>query len=95
MTQISGAIIFAMMMALAGIVFVLWQLRRVLAYEPGNQTMQNIASAIQEGAAAFLNREYRILSIFVGVVAVIITIFLQWQTAVCFVLGAIASAGAG
>ncbi len=95
MTQVSGAIIFAMIMALAGIAFVLWQLRRVLAYEQGNETMQSIAAAIQEGAAAFLNREYRILSIFVAVVAVIITTFLQWQTAFCFVLGAIASAGAG
>ena len=95
MTQVSGAIIFAMIMALAGIAFVLWQLRRVLAYEQGNETMQSIASAIQEGAAAFLNREYRILSIFVGVVSVIIMTFLQWETAFCFVLGAIASAGAG
>ena len=95
MTQVSGAIIFAMIMALAGIAFVLWQLRRVLAYEQGNETMQSIAAAIQEGAAAFLNREYRILSIFVAVVAIIITTFLQWQTAFCFVLGAIASAGAG
>lgn len=95
MTQVSGAIIFALFMALVGIAFVLWQLRRVLAYEQGNETMREIASAIQEGAAAFLNREYRILSIFVAVVAVIIIIFLQWQTAASFVLGAIASAGAG
>lgn len=95
MTIVSGAIVFALIMALVGIVFVLWQLRRVLSYEQGNETMRSIASAIQEGAAAFLNREYRILSIFVAVVAVIIIIFLQWQTAASFVLGAIASAGAG
>jgi len=94
-TQVSGAIVFALIMALIGIAFVLWQLRRVLAYEQGNETMRSIASAIQEGAAAFLNREYRILSIFVVVVAIIIVIFLQWQTAASFVLGAIASAGAG
>ena len=95
MTQASVAVIFAMFMALIGIAFVLWQLQRVLAYEQGNDTMRTIAKAIQEGAAAFLNREYRIISIFVGVVAIIIYSFLQWQTSAAFVLGAIASAGAG
>ncbi len=95
MTQVSAAIVFAWVMALVGIAFVVWQLRRVLAYEQGNETMRSIAAAIQEGAAAFLNREYRILSIFVVVVAIIISSFLQWQTAASFVLGAIASAGAG
>ncbi|OAI16389.1 sodium-translocating pyrophosphatase [Methylomonas lenta] len=84
-----------MVMALIGIVFVLWQLQRVLAYEQGNDTMRSIAKAIQEGAAAFLNREYRILSIFVVAVAIIIASFLQIQTAASFLLGAIASAGAG
>ena len=95
MAQASVAVVFAMVMALAGIAFVLWQLQRVLAYEQGNDTMRSIASAIQEGAAAFLNREYRILSIFVGIVALIIVSFLQWQTSAAFVLGAFASAGAG
>ena len=59
--------------------------------ENGNQVMQEIAAAIQEGAAAFLNREYTFLGGFVVVVAVIIAIFLAWQTALSFVLGAIAS----
>jgi K(+)-stimulated pyrophosphate-energized sodium pump len=67
----------------------------VLAYEQGNAVMRGISSAIQEGAAAFLNREYRILSVFVTLVAAVIAIFLQWQTALAFLLGAVASAGAG
>jgi len=91
----SLAIVFALIMALAGIGFVLWQLRRVLAYPQGNDTLRSIAAAIQEGAAAFLHREYRILAVFVVVVAGIIAGFLQWQTAAAFVLGAVASAGAG
>jgi len=70
-------------------------LRRVLSYDQGNETMREIASAIQEGASAFLSREYRVLAIFVAIVATIITVFLQWQTALCFVVGAGASAGAG
>ncbi len=95
MIQATVAVVLALIMALVGIGYVLWQLRRVLAYEQGNETMRNIAGAIQEGAAAFLNREYRILSIFVAIVATVILIFLQAQTAMSFVLGAFASAGAG
>ncbi len=95
MAQTSVAVVFALLMALVGIAYVIWQLRRVLAYEQGNETMRSIAKAIQDGAAEFLNREYRILSVFVAVVATVIVIFLQWQTAASFVLGAIASAGAG
>lgn len=82
-------------MGVAGIIYVLWQLRRVLSYDRGNQTMQAIAEAIQQGASAFLHREYRVLAIFVIVVASVISIFLHWQTALCFVVGALASGGAG
>jgi K(+)-stimulated pyrophosphate-energized sodium pump len=82
-------------MGALGVAFVLWQLRRVLAYGQGTDAMQSIAHAIQEGAAAFLNREYRILAVFVAIVATVITVFLQWQTALSFVFGSVASAGAG
>lgn len=60
------------MLGLLGIVFVVQQIRFVLSQDAGNETMQEIAAAIQEGASAFLNREYRFLSGFVVVVAVII-----------------------
>ena len=89
------SIIFTLMLGLLGIVFVVQQIRFVLSQDAGNETMQEIAAAIQEGASAFLNREYRFLSGFVVVVAVIIVFFLNWQTALSFVTGAIASAGAG
>jgi len=89
------SIIFTLLLGLLGIVFVVQQIRFVLSQDAGNETMQEIAAAIQEGASAFLNREYRFLSVFVVVVAVIIAFFLNWQTALSFVTGAIASAGAG
>ena len=82
-------------MGLAGVWYVLWQFKRVLSYDQGNETMRSIAAAIQEGASAFLNREYQVLAIFVAIVAVVIASFLHWQTAVAFVVGAAASAGAG
>jgi K(+)-stimulated pyrophosphate-energized sodium pump len=97
MTLLPGnsAIIFALVLGLVGVGFVLWQLRRVLGEDTGTDTMREIAAAVQEGAAAFLSREYSILAVFVAVVAVVIAVFLDWQTAVCFVAGALTSAGAG
>ena len=89
------SVVFALLLGLVGIGFVVWQLQKVLAFDTGNDTMREIAAAIQEGAAAFLNREYTFLSGFVVVVALVIASFLNWQTAVCFVCGAFASAAAG
>jgi K(+)-stimulated pyrophosphate-energized sodium pump len=91
----SASVVIALLMGLAGVGFVLWQFKQVLAYDQGNEVMRGIGKAIQEGASAFLAREYRVIAIFVVIVATIIAIFLQWQTAFCFVSGAIASAGAG
>ncbi|RIZ70024.1 MAG: sodium-translocating pyrophosphatase [Methylococcales bacterium] len=91
----SVSIVIALLMGIAGVGFVLWQLKRVFAYDQGNELMREIGTAIQEGASAFLAREYRVIAIFVAIVATVIAVFLQWQTAFCFVSGAIASAGAG
>ncbi len=91
----SASVVIALLMGITGCAFVIWELRRVLAYDQGNETMQAIAKAIQQGATAFLSREYRVIAIFIAIVATVISVFLQWQTALCFVVGAIASAGAG
>jgi K(+)-stimulated pyrophosphate-energized sodium pump len=88
-------IVFALAVALVGLIFVAVQLRSVLRHDTGTDQMREIAAAIQEGAAAFLQREYTFLSAFVAVVAVVIAIFLDWQTAVAFVAGAVASGAAG
>ena len=91
----SASIVIALLMGIVGVGFVLWQLRQVLAYDQGSQLMREIGAAIQEGASAFMAREYRVIAMFVAIVATVIAAFLQWQTAFCFVSGAIASAGAG
>jgi len=95
MLQATASVIIALLMGIVGVGFVLWQTRQVLSYDQGNAAMRKIASSIQEGASAFLSREYRVIAIFVAIVATIISLFLQWQTALCFVVGAIASASAG
>lgn len=95
MLEGTAGITFTLVVALAAVVFVVVQLGRVLAQDAGNQKMQEIAAAIQEGASAFLNREYTFLAGFVVVVAAILAVWLDWQTAVSFILGAFASASAG
>ncbi len=61
----------------------------------GNERMKELAGYIQDGAMAFLKREYFYLAIFVGAVCVLILLTLGWQTAIAFVVGAIFSIFAG
>jgi K(+)-stimulated pyrophosphate-energized sodium pump len=61
----------------------------------GNERMKEISTYIHEGAMAFLRREYRTLIIFAIVLFVIITVGINWQTGVSFLLGAFLSALAG
>jgi len=68
---------------------------RVLKQDQGNQTMINIAVAIQEGSMAFLKREYTYLAGFVIIVTIIVAVLVETQTAVAYVLGALVSAGTG
>src|SRR5258707_4903221 len=82
----------------AGIVAVLWAIVLtvlVMRKPPGNARMIEIAGAIQEGASAYLNRQYIVIAGIGLLIAIVIFIFLGWQTAVLYVLGAALSAAAG
>ncbi len=61
------------------LLFAAWTARRVLAEDEGTETMKEIARAIQEGAAAFLRREYTFLAIFVAIVAVALAVFVDYD----------------
>ncbi len=91
----TSLIYLTMAIGLLGVVYVALRMQRILAQDQGTETMQEIASAIQDGAAGFLRDEYRVLSIFVVVVTALVAILLDWQTAASFVLGALTSAAAG
>lgn len=81
--------------AAAALLFALYKARYVSKCDAGNSRMQEIAAAIAEGASAFLRAEYKILAIFIVVLFALITIFIDFGTAVCFVIGACFSILAG
>src|SRR5207245_10675646 len=61
----------------------------------GHDRMREIASAIQEGAAAYLNRQYTVIAIIGVIIAIVIGSFINWTTAALYIVGAILSAVAG
>lgn len=67
----------------------------IIKKDPGNKKMKEIASHIEEGAMAFIKKEYKYLSIFVVCVFVLISAFLSYKTAIAFLVGAIFSMLAG
>src|SRR5271168_4697330 len=81
--------------SLVALLYGLYAGMSVLRLSPGNERMQSIATAIQEGAGAYMNRQYLTIA-FVGVALfIIIGIFLGWRTAAGFHTGAILSSLAG
>ncbi|HSG58134.1 MAG TPA: sodium-translocating pyrophosphatase, partial [Woeseiaceae bacterium] len=67
----------------------------VLGKDAGNEKMQSIAAAIQEGAKAYMNRQYTTIGIVGVVLFVVVGLALHWVTAIGFAIGAVFSAMAG
>src|SRR3982751_6077735 len=89
-----GALV-AVICALLAVAYGLFTTRALLALSPGNETMQRLSAAVQEGAQAYLKRQYTTIGI-VGVVLFIALIPLQnIEVAIGFAIGGLASAAAG
>jgi K(+)-stimulated pyrophosphate-energized sodium pump len=87
----SSGLIFALICALIAIAYGVLSISWIMAKPAGNERMREIALAIQQGAQAYLNRQYATIG-FVGVILfIVIGIFLGWLTAGGFAIGAILS----
>ena len=80
---------------LLAVLYGVWASRSVLSASAGTERMQEIASAVQEGAQAYLNRQYRTIAIVGLVVFVIGGFVLSWLAAIGFLVGAVLSGAAG
>jgi len=87
--------IIAVGAALLGIIYGVILIWQVLKNPTGSKKMQEIAAAIQEGASAFLSRQYKTVGVIAVILAIILFFALGWQTAVGFLIGAVFSALAG
>ena len=91
----SNTVLFGVAGGLAAVLFAIVLIFLVLRVPTGNDRMREIAAAIQEGASAYLNRQYTVIAIIGVVIAIVIGFFINWKTAVLFVIGAVLSAAAG
>jgi K(+)-stimulated pyrophosphate-energized sodium pump len=87
----SGGLGFALLCAVAALLYGAISIKWILGLPTGNDKMREIAAAVQEGAQAYLNRQYTTIGIVGGILFVVILLALKWETAVGFALGAILS----
>ena len=88
-------VVVALVCAACAVVYGLLTTRSLLALSPGNERMQSISLAVQQGARAYLNRQYTTIAV-VGVVVFVALIFVQNIAVACgFAIGGILSGAAG
>jgi K(+)-stimulated pyrophosphate-energized sodium pump len=88
-------LLFVILCGVAALIYGWWASRSILSASAGTERMQEIAGAIQEGASAYLNRQYTTIAIVGAVVTVILLVSLGLTVALGFVIGAVLSGVAG
>ena len=91
----STGLVVAILCAFAALIYGVVTIRWVLARPDGDEKMRSIAQAIQEGAQAYLNRQYITIAVVGILLFVVILLALDWKTALGFALGAVLSGATG
>ncbi|MGD9788174.1 MAG: sodium-translocating pyrophosphatase [Sulfuricellaceae bacterium] len=87
----SAGLMFALASAVVAILFGIVSINWILGKPTGNDRMREIAAAVQEGASAYLSRQYTTIGFVGAVLFVVILVALTWQTAIGFAIGAVLS----
>ncbi len=93
--SMSSALWFALICAVIAVVYGMVSVSWILRQSDGNDRMREIAAAIQQGASAYLNRQYSTIAIVGVILFVIIGFALHWTTALGFAVGALLSGATG
>ena len=93
--SMSSALWFALICAVIAVVYGMVSVSWILRQSDGNDRMREIAAAIQQGASAYLNRQYSTIAIVGVILFVVIGFALHWTTALGFAIGALLSGATG
>ncbi|MDQ0150497.1 sodium-translocating pyrophosphatase [Eubacterium multiforme] len=88
-------LILPLVCGIISLIVLVFLAKGILKKDSGNEKMKEIAMHIEEGAMAFIKKEYKYLSIFVVIIFILIGTFLSYKTAIAFLVGAIFSMVAG